>query len=198
MSLMHGMLRFLGLSFSIFLAACSGAGTYSQLHYPMIQSTELNMGSADCGGLDHTLRQVDSIRWSMREDGAELETEFEQVVQLSIATAAAIAIAVPLASVAYPEPTLIALPYALAYSAPDNLKRADALLIALLAKREELQCPAHYECAMQNGHSDTLLNLRTVREQVEANEMPEVEGIQKLTRLLDNLCPVGKRYLGSV
>jgi hypothetical protein len=72
------------------LIACAGTGSHSNLRYPIIDPTALKVGSADCDGLDRYLRQVDSIRWSMREDGVELETDFEQVVQLSFATAAAI------------------------------------------------------------------------------------------------------------
>jgi hypothetical protein len=89
MSLMHR--PFLIVLFpAVLLIACAGTGSHSNLRYPIIDPTALKVGSADCEGLDRYLRQVDSIRWSMREDGVELETDFEQVVQLSFATAAAI------------------------------------------------------------------------------------------------------------
>jgi hypothetical protein len=177
------------------LATGGAVGVVSNLRYPIIKPAELKLESTDCDNLDRYLRQTDSIRWSMREDGIELETEFEQIVQLSVATAAAIAVAVPLISIAYPEPTLIALPYAIAFSGPDNLKRTDALLIAMLAKREELQCPPHPECVIRGEQSDTFTSLRNVRELVEKKELTEREGLEQLTALLDNLCPVGSRYL---
>jgi hypothetical protein len=196
MSLMHRHF-FIVLFPAVLLIACAGTGSHSNLRYPIIDPTALKVGSADCDGLDHYLRQVDSIRWSMREDGVELETDFEHVVQLSFATAAAIAIAVPLASVGVPSPTLVALPYAAAYTEPDNLKRTDALLIALLAKRKELHCSPHPDCVIQNDELDTLTTLRAIREQVESKEIPELEGLHKLTAALDKLCPVGKHYLLS-
>ena len=112
------------------------------------------------------------------------------MVQLSLASAAAIAIAVPLFSLGVPPPELVLAPYAATFTASDLLKRTDALLIAILTKREELQCPPHHECAIQNDQGDTLTDLRSVRKQVESEAITEEEGIRKLTKLLDGLCPV--------
>lgn len=173
------------------VTGCTGVSVDGELRYPIIKPAELNVGITDCDHLDHHLRQVDAVRWSMREDGIELETNFEQMVQLSLATAAAIAIAVPLISIAYPDPTLLFLPYGAAFTAADNLKQTDALLIALLTKRGELNCPPHPECVIQSDRGDTLASLRRIRERVESKEMPEIEGLQELTTLLDGLCPVG-------
>ena len=162
------------------LTACAGVGDDRNLRYPVIQPVELKKEFTDCDALDRYLRQVDSLRWSVREDGVELETEFEQIVQLSVATAGAIAVAVPLISMAYPDPTLMILPYAIAYTAPDYLKSLDAMLIAMMAKRRELQCPPHAECVMQGEQSDTLTSLGTVREQVENKELAEREGLLRV------------------
>jgi hypothetical protein len=188
-------LAFCALLYVSVLTACGGVSGEINLRYPVIEPTELKSEFTDCDSLDRYLRQVDSLRWSVREDGIELETEFEQIVQLSVATAGAIAVAVPLIAIAYPDPTLMILPYAMAYTGPDYLKRLDALLIAMMAKRQELQCLPHAECSMQGEHSDTLSSLRNVREQVEKKELEEREGLEKITSLLDNLCPAGTRFL---
>lgn len=180
------------------LAAPGDARGESSLRYPIIGSADLNIEYTHCDSLDRYLRQVDSLRWSMREDGVELETEFEHMVQLSVATAAAIAVAVPIIAAGIPDLTLAALPYGIAYTAADNLKKIDALLIAMLAKRQELQCPPHPECIIRDDDSDTLASLRNVREQVENKEITEGEGLETLTALLDNLCPVGTRYLECI
>jgi len=177
------------------LAPSGGVRGDSNLRYPIIEPTELKIVHTDCDSLDRYLRQIDSLRWSMREDGTELETEFEQMVQLSVATAAAIAIAVPMISVGTPDPMLVALPYGIAYTAADRLKQIDALLIAMLSKRKELACPPHPGCAIRDDQSDTFASLRSVREQVENKKLTEREGLEKLTALLDDLCPVGTRYL---
>jgi hypothetical protein len=169
----------------------AAVGKERGLRYPIIKPTELNIEIVNCVQLDRRIRQVDAIRWSMREDGIELETNLEQMVQLSLATAAAIAIAVPMMAVGAPDPQLVALPYAATFTGADKLKLTDALLIALLSQREELICPPHPECVIQSDRGDTLTNIRSMRERVESKEMREFEGLQELTMLLDNLCPVG-------
>ncbi len=137
-------------------AGCASTGKDDGLHYMLIAPKEMKHELASCRAVDHRLRQVDSIRWSLREDGAELETDFEQMVQLTLASAAAIAIAVPMISIAYPDPNLILMPYFAAYT----------------------------------DQGDTLTGLRSVRKRVESGEITELEGIEALTGLLDNLCPV--------
>lgn len=174
----------------LLLTACAGTRHDVKLHYPPIKPEEFKTELYNCEAIDHRLRQIDSLRWSMREDGIELETSFQQMVQLSLASAAALAIAVPMISIGYPDPNLIFLPYAGAFTEPDLLKRTDALLIALLAKREELHCPPHSECVIQNKHGDTLTSLRSVRQQIESKKINESDGIEELTDILDNLCPV--------
>jgi len=174
------------------VSGCAGSGGEAGLRYPLFNPEDYKDKSNNCEQLDHYLRQVDAIRWSMRQDGVELETDFEQVVQLSIASVAAIAIAVPMVAVGAPEPNLVAMPYSIAYTEPDNLKRADALLIALLAKRHELQCPPHPECAINSGKSDTLSQLLIVKMAVDSGEMAEQRGLDELTSLLDGLCPVSQ------
>ena len=124
----------------------------------------------------------------MRKDGVELETEFEQMVQLSLATASAIALA-PLAITSSPD--IIVMPYTFAYTNPDRLKRADALLIALMSKRQELSCAPHLRCNVTGDESGTLFKLRGTRERVEAGKISDKQGILELTHLLDSLCPEG-------
>lgn len=177
------------------VAACGGPGGQKNLQYPYIRPQDLSVESVSCGGLDHYIRQVDSIRWSMREDGFELNTDFNQMVRFTAATAAAIAIAVPLITIGIPDPTMLALPYAAAHTDSDSLKQTDALLIALLVKREELECPPDPDCAIESGPSGTLAKLRVVRVQVESREIEETRGLHDLTALLDQLCPVGNRFI---
>lgn len=172
------------------LTACTGTRHDVNLRYPPIKPEEFKTELSNCEAIDHRLRQIDSLRWSMREDGVELETNFQQMVQLSLASAAALAIAVPMISIGVPDPNLVLLPYAGAFTEPDLLKRTDALLIALLVKRQELQCSPHSECAIQNEHGDTLTRLRSVRQQIESKNISESVGIKELTDILDNLCPV--------
>ena len=166
----------------------------SGLRYPQFDPRQHEALILDCKSLDASLRRVDSIRWSMREDGVELETSFEHLVQLSVASAGAIAIAVPMVAVGVPDPTLMALPYAVAYTSADNLKLADALLIAFLSRREDLQCPPHPECVIDDGPDNTLAQLRTVRKRVEAGDLGEQDGLDAVSSLLDALCPVGDRF----
>ena len=158
-----------------------------KIQYPSFNAKNLKGQADDCASLDHYLQQVDSIRWSMRKDGIELETEFNQMVQLSLATAGAIA----LAPVALYTPEVVLMPYAFAYTNADRLKLADALLIALLSKRKQLNCEPHSRCKITGDHSGTLFKLRDTRERVESGKTPEQIGLSELTNLLDNLCPVG-------
>jgi hypothetical protein len=125
----------------------------------------------------------------MRQDGIELETDFEQMVQISLATVAAIAL-LPVFTVTY-DPTILALPYAGVYTDADKLKRADALLIALMNKRRDLGCSPHPRCTMSGDEFDTLENLRSTRSRVESGDIDEKQGIEELTNLLDGLCRVG-------
>jgi hypothetical protein len=111
------------------------------------------------------------------------------MVQLSLATASAIAVA-PLA-IAAVSPDLLLIPYAGAYTNPDGLKRADALLIALMSKRQESGCEPHRRCQITGDRSGTLFKLRGTRQRVERGETSEEKGILELTGLLDNLFPEG-------
>lgn len=147
-----------------------------------------------CDTIDFRLRQVDSIRWSLRQDGTELETDFEQLVQLSLATATSLAIAIPLLTV-YPDPTLALIPFAGAFGDPDLLKRTDALLIALLSQREKQQCTAHPECHVVPGEDGAFAALKRLREQQEQAVITEEEALQQVTGILDGLCPDSDRFL---
>jgi hypothetical protein len=171
-------------------AMVAGCGGQVRLEYPMFDTKHVGERTRTCDEVDHYLQQVDAVRWSMREDGAELETDFEQMVEVTLATAAAI-VAVP-AMVLGANPTFAIDAYSAALAgAPEKLERADALLIALLAKRRELQCPPHPRCAIAGDDYDTLDSLRKIRSAIESGEMREAQGIEELTRLLDGLCPVG-------
>ena len=178
------------LTFFLVIAGCGTPQT--KIRYPMFDVKDVGKRVENCGQLDHYLQQVDSIRWSMRQDGVELETNFEQMVQLSLATAGAIAL-VPAFALTY-DPTILMIPYAGAFTDPDRLKRADVLLIALLDKRHDLQCPPHLRCAMASDDFDTLDNLRGVRSRVESGKITEKQGIHELTKLLDGLCPEGNAH----
>jgi len=155
----------------------------------MFDLKDVDNQTDSCSNLDHYLEQVDSIRWSMRQDGVELETDFEQMVQLSLATASAIAL-LPLA-IGATSPDILAMPYAAAYTNPDKLKRADALLIALMDKRRDLHCPPHLRCAITGDEYDTLFRLRSTRIKVDSGEISEKQGIRDLTNILDRMCPAG-------
>ena len=165
------------------------ATTEKEIQYPFFKVKDMKDQANDCASLDHYLQQVDAIRWSMRENGIELETEFEQMVQLSLATAGAIAIA----PVSLYTPELIVMPYGFAYTNADKLKRADALIIALLRKRQELGCEPHSRCLITGDHSGTLFKLRDTRERVESQKISDQTGLSEVTELLDNLCPVGAK-----
>lgn len=175
------------LSINLIVAGCSAPE--KKIQYPFFDVEDFKGKAGGCTNLDRYLQQVDSIRWSMRKDGVELETEFEQMVQLSLATASAIAVA-PLA-ISTVTPELLAMPYASAYTNPDRLKRADALLIALMSRRQELECPPHPRCQITGDQTGTLLKLRDTRQRVDRGETTEEKGILELTSLLDNLCPEG-------
>lgn len=169
----------------LFTSGC--ATSEKQIQYPFFDARNLKGQAEDCGKLDHYLQQVDSIRWSMRKDGIELETRFEQMVQLSLATAGAIA----LAPVTFYTPQMFLSPYGMAYTNPDKLKYADALLIALLSKRQQLGCEPHSRCKITGDDSGTLSKLRDTRKRVESGKTPEEVGLSELTSLLDDMCPVG-------
>jgi hypothetical protein len=178
----------------ILLGGCAASPGQPALNYPVPDNVVPDEQEADCEIIDYRLRQIDSIRWSLREDGAELETEFEQLLQLSVATAATIAIAVPLITV-FPDPTLLLLPIASTYSAADRLKQTDAVLIALMVKREERGCPAHLECRVGEGADSALSRLAAVRTSREAGTMTEKMALAEVTGILDGLCPVGDRFV---
>jgi hypothetical protein len=175
------------LTFLLLVAGCSAPGI--KILYPMFDVKDVNNQADNCANLDRYIQQVDSIRWSMRKDGVELETEFEQMVQLSLATASAVALA-PLA-IATTTPDLLIMPYAVAYTNPDRLKRADALLIALMTKRQDLNCAPHPRCRITGDESGSLFDLRDTRQNVEKGVISEEQGILELTNLLDGLCPEG-------
>ncbi len=174
------------------VSGCSSTGTKSGLIYPTFRLSDSNIETTSCAGVDRNIRQIDAIRWSLREDGAELESDFSQMVQLSLATASAIAM-IPVFTLTY-DPTILILPYAASYSDADRLKQADALLIALLDRRQVVGCPPHPECAIGTKPMDTLDNLRQVRQQFENDQLKEDAAMDRVTRLLDGLCPVGRRY----
>ena len=121
----------------LLLPACA---TDSSIRYPTFLALGVAERAKDCESLDQYLRQVDAVRWSMREDGVELESRFAQVVQTTLATASAIAL-VPVVAYSY-DPTILALPYAATYTNADRLKHADALIIALFAQQGRSCLPA--------------------------------------------------------
>jgi hypothetical protein len=176
------------LSLVLVLAGCSTQE--KKIQYPFFRVKDIKGQADDCDSLDRYLQQVDSVRWSMRKDGIELETKFEQMVQLSLATVGAIAVAPAAYYTATPE--LVVMPYTIAYTNPDKLKNSDALLIALMSKRQELGCEPHRRCRVSGDQSGTLFKLGDIRQRVESGDMSEARGIVELTRLLDELCPEGE------
>lgn len=186
-SLFTKALDFLMILSIISIAAGCGT-TEKKIQYPFFNVEDIKGQADGCANLDRYLQQVDSIRWSMRKDGIQLETEFEQMVQLSLATAGAIAMAPALLYT----PDLVLMPYGIAFTNADRLKRADALLIALMTKRQQLGCEPHPRCMITGDDSGTLFKLKDTRKRVESGEASEEKGISELTGLLDNLCSEGE------
>lgn len=173
-------------TFVIICLCLAGCSTQAPIHYPKFDPDEVSDRVYDCSSIDYAIQQVDSIRWSMRQDGVELETDFEQMVQLTLATVAVVAYAVSTSSI-IPE----ANPYDIAFTDADRLKKADALLIALLNIRRELNCPLLTRCRLSPQNIDTLSHIESIRSKVESGEMSEKQGIEELSKSLDGMCNVG-------
>ena len=83
--------------------------------------------------------------------------------------------------------------YGAAFTDADKLKNADALLIALLNKRREMECPSLARCRISRHGPDTLSRLLTTRDNVKSGVLSQIQGIEELTQLLDGMCDIGSK-----
>lgn len=149
--------------------------------YPTLQPEFVTKRTNDCASLDLTLRQVDAIRWSMRTDGAQLDTSFKKLERTALSTA--LFLGVSIVSAGHYPPSAF-----LTGEEARGLQAADALLIALMTKREQLGCGPAQHCRLQPANFDTLAELRSIREFVENGQVLEQDALHQITGLLDDLC----------
>lgn len=139
----------------------AGCATERDFAYPEFEQWTAHDGALDCAGLEREIRRTDAVRWSMREDGAHLDSGNRKVLGVLgvIGGVAAAMIAPPVAvEIAGDSMTY-------AFSGELNkLEQADRRLVRLLQRKRALGC-----AATPTGHGAV-------------NDLQMLEGIEALNR----------------
>ena len=168
------------------LGGCAGRSNEpGPLEYPFFDPAGERARELSCVQLDGALRRVDSVRWSMRQDGKKAYTQLEKVGQ-SIVMAGMSVLMFPFdpfhASLA--GAGSVALPFS-----DDMVSAADARIIGLLQIKSDNGC-----AAMRSGHAgktdlDVLAELVQLGGQCSNDLLDERECIDRRTNWLDLLYP---------
>jgi hypothetical protein len=156
------------------LALCACGYRQSVLH-PRMPLPSLAESEVSCPQLDRAIDRADTVRWVIRDDGGELESDNEQSARYS---ANVLIVAITLAA---------GMPDYLRDGGHGVLDAVDVRLIALLLIKRERECrarptaiPGMDDYAMANG-------LQALQSRIEGEEGRAKPLLDERTRLLDSL-----------
>lgn len=160
------------LTASTLVGACAYQPTIQHPALPALAPIESTM---DCPQIDLAIDRADTVRWLIRDDGAELETDGEQVARY--------AGNVVLLSLIF----FGGLPTGIGDGGHKVLNAADVRIQSLLKLKRERNCPPRATALQGIDDRALLLELDAAQAQLDAGSGEQSRLFDERTRLLDGL-----------
>ena len=169
------LLTFIGL---ITTGCASQDPAPSEILYPNLDEPGAEMAVMSCNYIDLEIRKIDSIRWSMREDGMEARTRSANFGR-AIGTTAAVILLSPLGAVPTRDTYV------------DRVASADDRLVGLLALKRQRSCAATPTAYPDTTDLQVLEKLEELELHNENGELSASDLVNERTALLDGLFDPG-------
>jgi len=158
--------------------------------YPEFEQWSARDGALGCTGLERELRRTDAVRWSMREDGVQLDSGNRKVLGV-LGVIGGVATGM-MGSGAGGEMAANSMTYAFS-GEPNKLEQADRRLVRLLQRKRALGCTG-----TPTGHSGVsdlqmLEGIEALNRRQEAGEISHKAEVEARSRTLDWLRASGWR-----